>query len=89
MSPETFDFLINLGIVLTYFLAMYFGYKLGYSAHTDEINRKIDKLHDLADDLKKKNNDFLRNVSEVYNYVNGTDGTLNEMDIFLMDKWID
>lgn len=89
MTPETFNFLINLGLILTYFVTMYFGYKLGYSAHTDEINRKIDKLHDLADDLKEKNNVFLRNVSEVYNYVNGTDGKLSEIDIFLMDKWID
>lgn len=89
MTPETFELLIDFGIILTYFLTIYVGYKLGYATHTDEIDRKIDKLHDLADDLKKKNNDFLRNVSEVYNYVNGTDGTLNEMDIFLMDKWID
>lgn len=66
-------------------LGCYFGFRY----HFKLIQIKLKQLYSLADELKKRNNKFLKNISEAYNYINGNEGKLTDMDIFLMDKWID
>lgn len=76
-------------VLLFYVLAFGCGCVCGHCFHTKRLNDKIEYLNCLYNLIKKRNNDFLSNFSELYSLQSNSEGKYTDMDEIIQSMWMD
>ena len=76
-------------VLLYYIFAFGCGCVFGHCIHTKRLNDKVEYLNFLYNLIKKRNNDFLSNFSELYSLQSNSEGKYTDMDEYIQSMWMD
>ena len=65
------------------------GVIVGNRIRTNAINKKLYALYQLTELVKKENNKYLSNVSDLYSKLTGTEGKFTEFDEYISSMWME
>lgn len=69
--------------------AFLFGIAVGLKIRTHKMNSEAKELNILLNEIKKKNNELVTNLSKIYEMSDHDKSKFTEVDSMLFDMWID